>query len=87
MWKKNVKDIDGDVLCVSQFTLFASTTKGKPDFHRAMVCSVSSRILRPPLPADLPRAVGAAPYCTFLPGNRALPGLVWLFPEKDGRNV
>lgn len=38
MWKANVKDIDGDVLCVSQFTLLANTTKGnKPDFHRAMV--------------------------------------------------
>jgi len=24
------------VLCVSQFTLFASTKKNKPDFHRAM---------------------------------------------------
>jgi len=38
MWKANVKDIDGDVLCVSQFTLLANTNKGnKPDFHRAMV--------------------------------------------------
>ncbi|KAF8341400.1 uncharacterized protein EI90DRAFT_2905534 [Cantharellus anzutake] len=35
-WKANVKDITGEVLCVSQFTLMARTDKGKPDFHRAM---------------------------------------------------
>lgn len=35
--KLNVKDINGEVLCVSQFTLLASTKKGtKPDFHGAM---------------------------------------------------
>lgn len=35
-WKKNVQDIHGEVLCVSQFTLLASTKKGnKPDFHRS----------------------------------------------------
>ncbi|KAK4643095.1 D-tyrosyl-tRNA(Tyr) deacylase [Podospora bellae-mahoneyi] len=36
-WKRNVQDINGEVLCVSQFTLLASTKKGsKPDFHGAM---------------------------------------------------
>jgi len=36
-WKKNVGDISGEILCVSQFTLLASTKKGsKPDFHGAM---------------------------------------------------
>ena len=35
-WKKSVQEIDGEVLCVSQFTLMASTRKGnKPDFHGA----------------------------------------------------
>ncbi|KAF7322272.1 D-aminoacyl-tRNA deacylase [Mycena chlorophos] len=38
MWKTSVKDIDAEVLCVSQFTLMAQTKKGsKPDFHNAMV--------------------------------------------------
>ncbi|RMZ77740.1 hypothetical protein DV737_g4237, partial [Chaetothyriales sp. CBS 132003] len=36
MWKRSVQDIEGEVLCVSQFTLYASTKKGnKPDFHAA----------------------------------------------------
>lgn len=36
-WSKSVVDIGGEVLCVSQFTLFALTDKGKkPDFHLAM---------------------------------------------------
>ncbi|KAG9245146.1 D-Tyr tRNAtyr deacylase-like domain-containing protein [Calycina marina] len=36
-WKQNVQDINGEILCVSQFTLLASTKKGsKPDFHGAM---------------------------------------------------
>ncbi|OAA33274.1 deacylase [Moelleriella libera RCEF 2490] len=35
-WKRSVMDIDGEVLCVSQFTLLARTKKGtKPDFHGA----------------------------------------------------
>ncbi|KAI9893813.1 MAG: D-tyrosyl-tRNA(Tyr) deacylase [Vezdaea aestivalis] len=36
-WKQSVIDINGEVLCVSQFTLLASTKKGsKPDFHGAL---------------------------------------------------
>ncbi|OAX82045.1 D-tyrosyl-tRNA(Tyr) deacylase [Emergomyces africanus] len=35
-WKKSVQDIQGEVLCVSQFTLLAQIKKGnKPDFHHA----------------------------------------------------
>lgn len=35
-WDKSVKDMDYELLLVSQFTLFANTKKGnKPDFHLA----------------------------------------------------
>ncbi|KAI9571268.1 D-Tyr tRNAtyr deacylase-like domain-containing protein [Boletus coccyginus] len=45
MWKMSVKDVAGEVLCVSQFTLFANTTKGsKPDFHRAMSTEPSRQL-------------------------------------------
>ncbi|RKF56765.1 D-aminoacyl-tRNA deacylase [Golovinomyces cichoracearum] len=36
-WKRNIEDIKGEILCVSQFTLLANTKKGsKPDFHGAL---------------------------------------------------
>lgn len=35
-WSKNVSQVDGEILCVSQFTLYGTIKKGtKPDFHRA----------------------------------------------------
>lgn len=35
-WKRSIKDIGGEVLSISQFTLIARTKKGtRPDFHEA----------------------------------------------------
>lgn len=46
-WKKSVMDINGEVLCVSQFTLLAKTKKGtKPDFHGAASPDEASRLYR-----------------------------------------
>ncbi|EUC57775.1 D-tyrosyl-tRNA(Tyr) deacylase [Rhizoctonia solani AG-3 Rhs1AP] len=54
MWKKSVKDVEGEILCVSQFTLMAKTIKGaKPDFHKA------SELSRP-LYASLLESMGRA---------------------------
>lgn len=44
-WKRSVQEIDGEVLCVSQFTLMASTRKGnKPDFHGAAKPEVAKEL-------------------------------------------
>ncbi|KAL2868628.1 D-aminoacyl-tRNA deacylase [Aspergillus lucknowensis] len=44
-WKKNVQDIDGEVLCVSQFTLFGQLKKGKqPDFHEAASADTARKL-------------------------------------------
>lgn len=44
-WKKSVQDLDGEVLCVSQFTLYANTKKGnKPDFHGSAKSEVAKEL-------------------------------------------
>jgi D-tyrosyl-tRNA(Tyr) deacylase len=44
-WKLNIVDFGGELLCVSQFTLHALTTKGaKPDFHKAMKADKSKEM-------------------------------------------
>lgn len=74
MWKANVKDVDGDILCVSQFTLLANTTKGnKPDFHRAMV--------------GLHGSLKPFHLTTYLLGNRAIAGLIRYLSEEARPNV
>lgn len=36
-WKRSICDVEGEILCVSQFTLYANTKKGaKPDLRMAM---------------------------------------------------
>lgn len=42
MWAKSVTDIGGEILCVSQFTLYGQVIKGsKPDFHLSMKSDTS----------------------------------------------
>ncbi|KIM33368.1 hypothetical protein M408DRAFT_326102 [Serendipita vermifera MAFF 305830] len=41
-WKSSVMDRGGEVLCVSQFTLYAKLNKNKPDFHKSMPAASSS---------------------------------------------
>ncbi|TEA14903.1 D-aminoacyl-tRNA deacylase 1 [Colletotrichum sidae] len=43
-WKKNVQDISGDVLCVSQFTLLAKINKNKPDFRLSAPAEDAKRL-------------------------------------------
>ncbi|KAL4920982.1 D-Tyr tRNAtyr deacylase-like domain-containing protein [Aspergillus aurantiobrunneus] len=44
-WKRNIQDVDGELLCVSQFTLFGQLKKGKqPDFHEAAGADTARRL-------------------------------------------
>ncbi|KAG0035650.1 D-tyrosyl-tRNA(Tyr) deacylase [Podila clonocystis] len=45
MWAKSVVDIGGEILCVSQFTLYGQVIKGsKPDFHLSMKSDTSKQM-------------------------------------------
>lgn len=45
MWKRNIKEVSGEILSVSQFTLMARTAKGtKPDFHMAQKGSLAKEL-------------------------------------------
>ncbi|KAF9917781.1 D-tyrosyl-tRNA(Tyr) deacylase [Lobosporangium transversale] len=45
MWAKSVVDIEGEILCVSQFTLYGQVVKGsKPDFHMSMKSETSKQM-------------------------------------------
>ncbi|KAF9903447.1 D-tyrosyl-tRNA(Tyr) deacylase [Linnemannia zychae] len=45
MWAKSVVDIEGEILCVSQFTLYGQVLKGsKPDFHLSMKSETSKQM-------------------------------------------
>ncbi|KAK1147387.1 D-tyrosyl-tRNA(Tyr) deacylase [Aspergillus melleus] len=43
-WKKNVQDIEGEVLCVSQFTLYGDMKKAKPNFNGAADVETARRL-------------------------------------------
>ncbi|KAK9365233.1 D-Tyr tRNAtyr deacylase-like domain-containing protein [Lipomyces kononenkoae] len=43
-WDKSVIAIDGEILCISQFTLLASVKKNKPSFHHAERPTVANEL-------------------------------------------
>ena len=44
-WVKNIQDVEGDILIVSQFTLYGVITKGKrPTFHRSLEPTEAERL-------------------------------------------
>ena len=43
-WTRSIRDIDGSLLCVSQFTLHATLKGTKPDFHLSMSADQSKNL-------------------------------------------
>lgn len=45
MWKENIQESQGEILSISQFTLYARTKKGtKPDFHLAQKGEIAQEL-------------------------------------------
>lgn len=45
LWQKNIVQVQGGILAISQFTLYGNTDKGaKPDFHAAMKTEEARRM-------------------------------------------
>lgn len=45
-WQKSVKDLNNEILCVSQFTLYNRLKGNKPDFHLAMQGSEAENLYK-----------------------------------------
>jgi len=47
MWRQNIQEAKGEILSVSQFTLYARTKKGtKPDFHLAQKGHIANELYK-----------------------------------------
>ena len=66
-WKRNITEIDGEILVISQFTLYhSSKSNGSPSFHRAMN-GTESRVLYDLLIDELKRSYS---HTKVFNGNR-----------------
>lgn len=87
---RNVADVQGDVLAVSQFTLFASTRKGnRPSWSRAAAPEVSrplfDRFVRR-LESDLGRTVPTGVFGADMKVHLVNDGPVTLFIDSKERS-
>jgi len=88
-WNRSVAEIQGEVLLVSQFTLFASTKKGtKPSWHRAAKPDVAAPLceaFRLRLEALLPGRVCAGRFGAMMDVSLGNDGPVTLLIDTRQR--